>query len=422
MRAMPVFDSFFMGGFECADHINRSGARVNLLRETEHDVRAESDYRLLAASGIKTVREGICWSVVEPAPYCYDFSSIEQRLQAAERSGIQQVWDICHFGYPDGIYPTHPHFTSRFAALCTAFANFHKEKSSRRLLVVPINEISFLAWHSGDVRGTVPFAINCGFDIKYHLCKAAIAGIERLRAVVPDCRIILVEPLIRVHGRADSNFAELLSLNEAQFQAVDIIAGRMCPELGGTEANIDILGVNYYWDCQWQHHGQPLEWPEANLNAAGSAQLSPLQSSEHLVSEDATTLVLAKPQAVAKGPRRIPLATLLAMVHARYERPLFLAETGHFGSGRARWLDEVTSECLAAMAEGIELLGVCLYPVTDRPDWDDLSHYHNSGLWDFDVNKERVPNAEYVAMLRECISRVENSIPPRARSIPVWIE
>jgi len=36
---MDLFTTFFMGGYECADHINRSGERINLLKETQHDIR-----------------------------------------------------------------------------------------------------------------------------------------------------------------------------------------------------------------------------------------------------------------------------------------------------------------------------------------------------------------------------------------------
>src|SRR5690606_21910473 len=172
------FNSFFMGGFECADHINRSGLRINLMKETAHHLRAFEDYELLHSLGIKVVREGVCWSEVEISPYVFDFTSLKDRMDAAKALGIQIIWDLCHFGYPDDMIPTHPLFSSRFMAFCRAFCLFHKNYSRDRLYVVPMNEISFLAWHSGDMRGTVPFAINSGFDIKYHLCKAAIAGME----------------------------------------------------------------------------------------------------------------------------------------------------------------------------------------------------------------------------------------------------
>ncbi|RYG31207.1 MAG: hypothetical protein EOO01_35690, partial [Chitinophagaceae bacterium] len=242
-----------MGGFECADHINRSGERINLLTETQHDIRVEDDYVALSGLGINVVREGICWSAVEKQPGVYDFSEVRNRINCAEKHGIQQIWDLIHFGYPDDIYPTHPHFCDRFVQLCEAFADFYSVFSRQQLFVVPVNEISFLSWHSGDVRGTVPFAVNSGWDIKYHLCKAAILGIQALKKLLPDCRIVLVEPLVKIHSGCMDDDEHVVNMNEHQFQAMDIIAGRICPELGGSEAYLDILGFNYYWNCQWEH-------------------------------------------------------------------------------------------------------------------------------------------------------------------------
>ncbi|MDT0644728.1 hypothetical protein RM553_17945, partial [Zunongwangia sp. F363] len=77
-----------MGGFECADHINRTGRRINLLEETEHDVRCEEDYALLFSLGIKVVREGVCWSKVEKAPFIFDFGSLKSRIDAAAKFKI----------------------------------------------------------------------------------------------------------------------------------------------------------------------------------------------------------------------------------------------------------------------------------------------------------------------------------------------
>ncbi len=361
-----------MGGFECADHVNRSGDRINLLKETQHDVRVVEDYEALAEIGIKTVREGICWSEVETSPGVFDFSEVYNRMQAAEEFGIQQIWDLIHFGYPDGIYPTHPHFCDRFTALCYAFANFYDDNSQQELYVVPINEISFLSWHSGDVRGTVPFAVNNGWDIKYHLCKAAISGIQALKAVDPNCVIILVEPLIKIHGNANENPDHLQELNDHQFQAMDIIAGRMCPELGGHEDFLDILGFNYYWNCQWQVNDAPLEWPDVmNL--------------------------------------RTPLSDLLQMAYDRYQKPIFLSETGHIGSGRVEWIEEIIAECHIARNNGVDLNGVCIYPVTDRPDWDNLSSYSNCGIWDLDENKNRIPHPEYIEAIEKAQPQFKNS-------------
>lgn len=360
-----VFNTFFMGGYECADHINRQGVRVNLLRETQHDIRVEEDYRMLSDIGIRVVREGICWSAVETSPHHFDFSEVKYRMDAAEKYGIQQIWDLCHFGYPDGMYPTHPNFCKRFTDLCQAFAEFYKAFSKQQLLVVPINEISFLSWHSGDVRGTVPFAVNSGWDIKYHLCKAAILGIKALREIDPSCRIITVEPLIRIHAGPECDALHIYNLNEHQFQAMDIIAGRICPELGGEESFLDILGFNYYWNSQWENGSGTLPWPE------------PIK-------------------------RRTRISEMLEMGYKRYGKPIFLSETGHFGSGRIEWLEEVTAECKHAIENGVELLGVCIYPVTDRPDWDDLTSYSNCGIWDLDQDCNRIPHQDYIESVRKC--------------------
>lgn len=363
---MSVFKSFFMGGFECADHINRSGDRINLLKETEHHIRVREDYNNLLLLDIKTVREGVCWSVVEVEPYVFDFSEVENRIQVAEELGVQIIWDLCHFGYPDGIYPTHPHFHLRFVALCRAFAIFYKTVTRQRLFVVPINEISFLSWHSGDVRGTVPFAVNSGWDMKYHLCKAAILGIEVLKDTDPGCMIILVEPLIKIHTVVETELEHVNNLNVHQFQAMDIIAGRLCPELGGKEEYLDILGFNYYWNSQWNHDIGPLCWPDANGMAG-----------------------------------RTCISELLIMAYLRYGKQLFISETGHFGIGRAQWIQEVAVACCKALSKGVPLLGACIYPVIDRPDWDDLTVYHNCGVWDVDEDKNRTRHLDSViALLR----------------------
>jgi beta-glucosidase/6-phospho-beta-glucosidase/beta-galactosidase len=234
-------------------------------------------------------------------------------------------------------------------------------------MVNPINEISFLAWHSGDVRGTVPFLINSGFDIKYHLCKAAIEGIKAIRSVDSDCRILLSEPLVKVHPRDGEPMSEAVAQkNEDQFQAMDMIGGFMCPELGGEPDLLDILGFNYYHNCQWQYEGEPLCW-EIDTR------------------------------------QRVPLSELLLDAYSRYQRPIVLSETGHFGNGRAKWLLEVFNECLAAIKGGVDLKGICLYPLIDRPDWDNIQDYHNSGLWDIDPQtKHRTLNEPYLEALLNC--------------------
>src|SRR5689334_8008766 len=115
------FRSFWMGGFECTDKLNAFGNGVDFLELTGHLIKIEEDYQNLSVFQIKTVREGIRWSKVEKTPYVYDWSSVGKMIAAARKYGIQQVWDICHFGFPDDLTPLHPMFCRRFTALCRAF-------------------------------------------------------------------------------------------------------------------------------------------------------------------------------------------------------------------------------------------------------------------------------------------------------------
>lgn len=367
---MKHFSSFVMGGFECADQINARGNRVNLLHVTQHHTRVDEDYKELSELGILTVREGICWSEVETRAGVFDFSEVLTRILSAQHHGIEQIWDIAHFGYPNDIYPNHPHFTSRFVKLCEAFTKFYFRYSQAELKVVPINEISFISWLSGEVGGAAPFMIKNGWNMKYLLCKAAIQGIKAIRAIRPSAEVYLVEPLIWVHPWEISDLPQADLENGYQFQTGDIIMGKICPELEGDPSLIDAVGVNYYWNCQWKLGFGTLPWPD------------PLNY-------------------------RTPVSELLHMVWKRYDKPIFISETGHFGSGRAEWIEEIFVESAKSLEMGIDLRGICIYPLVDRPDWDNLEIYHNSGLWDLSENKDRIANLLYVEAIQDGFGLLE---------------
>ncbi len=108
------FQSFWWAGFECTDQLNCFGNRVDFLPLTGHLQLLREDYEQLDRFNLRTVREGIRWSQVERVPYQYDWSTVEIMLAEGHRQGIQQVWDLCHFGYPDDLTPLHPMFARRF--------------------------------------------------------------------------------------------------------------------------------------------------------------------------------------------------------------------------------------------------------------------------------------------------------------------
>ncbi|WP_345156597.1 amine oxidase [Pontibacter saemangeumensis] len=369
------FLSFWMAGFECTDQLNAFGNRVDFLKLTGHLQLLEQDYRNLQPFHIRTVREGIRWSQVERKPYTYDWSVVAHMLKRGKAQGIQQVWDLCHFGYPDDLTPLHPMFARRFAAMCRAFVEFYRTLNPEGPLVVtPINEVSFMSWLGGDVRGTSPYCVGQGWEVKYGLMRAYIEGVAALREADPSIRILTTEPLVQVVPPLEATPAqveEARHAHELQFQAVDMLCGRICPELGGTEDYLDILGFNYYYDNQWVVHTQDfLGWADE-----------------------------------PKDARWLPLHKLLMQAYERYNRPVVLTETSHPGVDRPYWIRHMAEECAAVLAAGVPLWGVCLYPIIDRPDWDNLAHWHRAGLWDAEEEPGEVPQRvlykPYAAVLLE---------------------
>lgn len=372
------FKSFLMGGFECADHLNAFGKRVDLFEASGHDRYLAEDYDRLNLTGIKTVREGIRWSRVETKPYQYDWTEVKQIIEVSRAKNIQVVWDICHFGFPDDLTPLHPMFARRFAHLCREFVIMYRNLVPDGILIVtPINEVSFISWLGGDVRGTSPYCIGQGWEVKYALMKAYIEGIELMKEIDQAVRIMVTEPLISIVTNDESNVTSLLSAEKKhfeQFQVHDILSGVMCPELRGKPEYLDIIGVNYYFNNQWINETHEfLPWADDPSH--------PLFRSLH---------------------------SQIEIVFARYGRPIVISETSHPGEDRGKWIQSIANDCISILKTGIPLLGCCFYPVIDRPDWDHLDHWHHSGLWDIydEISLERLPHYESL----EIINNFENSL------------
>jgi beta-glucosidase/6-phospho-beta-glucosidase/beta-galactosidase len=365
-----LFRSFWLAGFESACHVNRHGTRLDLVCATGHDRETEGDYARVRDLGFATVRESVRWPLVDRGGRL-DFSTVMPMLEASGRQRVQIVWTLCHYGWPDDVALLSPAFVDRFARFSEAMARLVADHDDAVPLYSPINEISFFAWAAAEVGYIHPFARGTGLQVKRQLVRAAIAGIEAVRRVDPRARFIHMDPLIHVvtpRGRPDLARAAA-DQRAAQFEAWDMLAGGMHPDLGGHPRYLDIVGANFYHANQWEYPDHRLRWEDA-----------------------------------PRDRRWVPLRHLLQELYTRYDRPIVISETSHFGEGRGRWLREVVEEVLAAREQGVPLEGLCVYPVIDRPDWDDPGHWHNSGLWDLraseDGRLERVPCEEYVEDLR----------------------
>ncbi|HET9531765.1 MAG TPA: beta-glucosidase, partial [Blastocatellia bacterium] len=252
-----LFQSFFLGGFECSTHRTRSGKRLDLIAATGHDTHARADYACLKEYGIRTVRDGIRWHLIEKSAGRYDFSSALPLIKAARETGTQVIWDLCHYGWPDDLDIFSPEFIRRFARLARAFARALADETDYVPYIVPVNEISFFSWAGATVGLFYPYATGRGPELKQQLVRAAIEAVEAFWSVTPEARILHTDPMINIvtdPARPEEREAAE-GYNRAQFDGWDMLAGRLHPELGGHQKYLDIIGVNYYPHNQWFYPG-----------------------------------------------------------------------------------------------------------------------------------------------------------------------
>jgi beta-glucosidase/6-phospho-beta-glucosidase/beta-galactosidase len=337
MFSPTLFDSYFLAGFECSTHRTRQGQRLDLLAMTGHDRAVAEDYRWMVRHGIRTVRDGVRWHLIERSSSRYDWSSFLSMLHASRNVGVQVIWDLCHYGWPDDLDIWAPAFVERFSLFARAVAELIHNETEAIPFYCPVNEISFWAWAGAEVALFNPLAHRRGPVLKDQLVRAAVGAIEAIWSVDPRARIVHADPLIHVLPRADrpQDRKQAEVARQAQFEAWDMLSGRLSPELGGHPKYLDILGVNYYSDNQWFLGGGTIELGQ---------------------------------------PLYRPFRDILSEVYQRYERPFFVAETGAESRARVPWVRYVTGEVHAAVASGIPIEGICLYPIVDYPGWDNGRH------------------------------------------------
>lgn len=336
-----LLKSFILGGFECATHIRRDGRQVDVLADTHHDLHAREDYELLSSCGVKCVRDGLRWHLIERSPGVFDWSSFLPLLEASLDAGMQVIWDLCHWGVPQDIDLFSDTFVSRFEAFAREVATLIANRSNAVPFYCPINEISFWAWVGGDEAHFGPHQSARGPELKRQLVKASLAAIRAIREVDSRARFVQAEPVIQISANPliPEGDADAKRHTDSQYEAWDQMRGDGLHEndgsLGGSADALDIIGVNYYWNNQWIHLGERTP-PGHYLH--------------------------------------VPLHILLQRVWERYGRPIIVTETGSEDPDGVGWLGYVAAEVRQALRAGVPVEGICLYPVMDYPGWDDDRH------------------------------------------------
>jgi beta-glucosidase/6-phospho-beta-glucosidase/beta-galactosidase len=366
--------SVLMAGFECTAALTSDGKRLDLLHSSGHDVCVRSDYETIAELGMKTVREGFAWSSVDVGGRRYDFNRYRPILAAGSEMGVQQIWDLSHFDFPERLDPMSWQFAAAYAEYAKRVIEVLRQYNDGTLYIVPMNEPSFFSWMS-ECGLWAPFLRVDGIGFKRQLVRAATAAMDAIWSSDRDVRFIHADPFMyrlpeRPEHPGDVEYCRDFN-DYIRWQSWDMIAGRVEPELGGRPEFLDIIGVNYYI------HNQQF----AKTNGDDEPGFRCIELNDE---------------------RRLTLSDLFRQIYARYERPMLMTETGSFEGLRPGWWDITLRQILAAMEENIPVYGVCSYPTLDvMPDAGFIAP--ESGLWDFDPADpecRRIPHAETLDVIR----------------------
>lgn len=360
-----IFPTFFMVGFECSTFVWKDNERKDYVVVTGHDRHLKSDYAAAMDHGIGVVREAIRWPLVDLGGGRYDWSSVDPILEALNACHLTAIWDLCHYGFPDGCDPFSKECHQRFMDYCRATAEYVAGHSKGPHFFTPINEITFFSAAATDMGWMYPFAKGRYAEFKRTLCQMAIEGVKTIREVDRGARMVHVDPIIHAVPPPDrpdlADEAWEHAYREA-YEAWDMLYGRLAPELGGSPEILDIVGVNVY------------NFSQAQMNADKSREvLGP------------------------RDPRRRPLGELLKFAWDRYHRPIIIGETSGHQDKRAEWLRMTMEESMRALNSGVDLQGVCLYPFVDIPDWQ-TQEWAKIGLYDIEDREscERIPCGPYI--------------------------
>jgi UDP-galactopyranose mutase len=381
--ALPLgvpFRSFWMGGYESRPALDASAMPDALVGDS---------YSRLLEFGIRTVRENADWALVDRGGV-HDLRPLEHRARMAKDLGVQVAWTLFTHRWPEGVDFLSAAFVDGFARYARAVAGRVAEFDPGQVPVfTPINEPSFLAWSvfsSGRVSRRDGSRASLE-EIKRQLARAAIAACDAILEKVPHARLLHTDPLEHVVAPPGQPSMEAAAKRraEGQFEAWDWIGGRAAGDLGGSVRYLDLVGVNYYAENQW----------ELGSNKRLGWQID--------------------------DPRRLPLSAMLKAVHLRYQRPVVIAETSHSGVRRGAWVREIAAEVRAARRLGVRIDGVCLHPMIDQLDGANPGKWLLRGLWEVrnDRGTERLElNSPYASALRAAQKVVgalaEDSLPQHA--------
>jgi beta-glucosidase len=334
------------------------------------------DIDLVAEIGFDSMRYGIPWYRVEPAPGRFDWSFTDRVVPYLHGCGIEPIIDLIHYGTPtwlEGAFVNRD-YPERVAAYAAAFADRYRDLVRE---YTPLNEPFINAELCGST-GRWPPSLegDAGFTrIVAQLARGIILTQRAVREVRSDAAFVHVEAT--GCGTTDEDaLAERLAVDtERAHAAIELVRGGV---QGGSTLHRYLIANGL--------DERELEWFRDNAVEPDVVGVNyyPYMSVWRRRSENGAVLQ----EAVWGGAAW--LEHVIRSYHERYGRPIFVTECSfneragpgssfgvpdypvgtEDGGGRSRWLEEAVAVLRRLRAEGMPLIGFCWWPLYDLVNWD----------------------------------------------------
>jgi beta-glucosidase len=348
-------DFRWLTGFECSSFPQQGMDQLEL---TQHDRFWASDLlraRDEVAAG--TIRYGIRWHVVNPAPGRWDWTSLDGPMDFMHHIGIEPIVDLFHFGTPTwlerGILSSA--FPVAQAELCRAFARRYPWVR----WYTPTNEPYIMSQFGGEGAAWYPYGegpADLARAIR-NVARGLIDGWREIVAVRPDARCMTSDTCEWWHAADDGARAHAAHMNERRFLMHELVSGRVGRDHPLWAWLLDI-GVPARELRRFEDEPIPLD----------VIGLDHYPHSEHRLrtDEDGELVDETQPLEQQLGP-----AELCRQYFERLGRPLIFAETGAPGSDATKiaWLDRLVAEVRQVREEGVPVIGITWWGMIDQVDW-----------------------------------------------------
>jgi beta-glucosidase len=360
-QSTPDIPFFWAVGIEDTNigwPLRGSGKPLDEYASTDHYSQWREDFDRIVEVGASTVRYGLPWYRLNPAPGQWEWTWADEVINyAVVDLGLDLIIDLVHYGTPlwlEGSFtdPGYPAAVAEYAGAVAARYDGLVDKFT------PLNEPLVTASFTGARAIWPPY--ESGDEGWARVIVGVSAGIQSaikaIKSAQPSAIIAHVEATHVWETEDPDLVAHRDALRHRNFLPTDLILGRVTPDHVlypwlidmGIDAGIlarfqepcpkpDLIGVNFY----------------------------PELSCRELVNID------GNPVGVAFNGWDAGLRQITAEFWERYGIPVFISETAVEGTPEhlSSWIETVVSTAASMRADGIDLRGVTWWPLFDFVDW-----------------------------------------------------